>query len=110
MVNSGREEGGWQEQLRYVDNYAYKLHTEERTWTEAEAECQKEGGHLASVASKEVNEELHRLAGTYRNSVLLGGKQKSGVWSWSDNSSWGYTNWGYNGSECYIRLGWSSGT
>ena len=30
---------------------------------EAEAECQKEGGHLASVASKVVNEDLKQVTG-----------------------------------------------
>ena len=122
-----REKEGWQEQLKYVKGnmqgytwsefgHAYKLHGETKTWTEAEAECQKEGGHLASVASEEVNEELHRLAGDIVYGVWLGGKQESGVLSWSDNSTWGYTNWyrdpGSRGDEYdyHVYLDGSDGT
>ena len=73
-----REREGWQEQLKYAwantsEGYtwpdlghAYKLHREKKNWTEAETECQKEGGHLASVTSKEVNEELKKVSGGRR--------------------------------------------
>ena len=40
-----REEPGWVEEVT-----SYILHTTEKTWFEAETYCQKEGGHLASVA------------------------------------------------------------
>ena len=110
---------GWQERLKYADNapqeytwsdfgYAYKLHTQGRHWAEAEAECQKEGGHLASAPSQEVSEELKQVAGFWDN-IWLGGKKESGVLSWLDNSTWGYTNWedteeGSSGDDFYIRM------
>ena len=117
-----RESEGWQEQLKYAwantsEGYtwpdlghAYKLHREKKNWTEAETECQKEGGHLASVTSKEVNEELKKVSGgdPWIRDVLLGGKQESGVLSWSDNSTWAYTNWmkgsGKSGEDYYIWM------
>ena len=68
----------------------YTLHTAERTQTEAEAECQRGGGHLASVASEEVNELLRRVAGS-EYFVWLGARKESGVWGWTDNSAWEYT-------------------
>ena len=37
---------------------AFKLHLTGKSWPEAEAECSKEGGHLASVDSEEMNKEL----------------------------------------------------
>ena len=47
------------------------------------------------------------------NRVWLGGKQEFEVWSWSDNSTWGYTNWyrdpGNGGNNFYIKMGQSSG-
>ena len=50
-----REEEGWEE---YVETNVgevrkYKFYDIEMTWTEAEAYCQSEGGHLASVPTQE---------------------------------------------------------
>ena len=75
----------------------YTFHTTEMKWTGAEAECQKDGGHLASVTSKEVNEVLERLAKPQAGipqQVWLGGKKGFGNWTWSDGSHWGeFTKW-----------------
>ena len=75
----------------------YTFHKTEMKWTEAEAECQKSGGHLASVTSKEVNEVLERLAKPQAGipqQVWLGGKKGFGNWTWSDGSPWGeFTKW-----------------
>ena len=42
------------------------------------------------------------------DSIWLGGKQESSVKSWSDNSTWGYTNWlegqGSSRSDFYIWM------
>ena len=70
----------------------FTLHTTKKTWSEAESECQKEGGHLASVTSEEVNQVVAEVAGG--NGVWLGGRgrKKGGELTWSDKSTWGYTN------------------
>ena len=81
-----REETGWIEE---VFMYNYTLHTTEKNWLEAEAECQRGGGHLASAVSEEVNQMLERMAGG--SWIWLGGKKELGKWIWSDNSTWGYT-------------------
>ena len=96
-----RGEKGWTEQVFYKElkekkftlfqEKIYTLHRAEKKWAEAEAECQRGGGHLASVTSEKVNEEVSRLAST--SSIWLGGKTELGKWSWSDNSSWRYTKW-----------------
>merc|ERR1711994_407616 len=94
-----RDEEGWMEQVIFaelededlVSTYEYTLHETWplKTWEEAEAECQSEGGHLASVTSEEVNEEIRRLAGY--SPVWIGlAKMESGEWSWSDNSTYSY--------------------
>ena len=51
----------WDEQVKYLKliegytetylNHAYKLHKKDNNWTEAETECQRAGGHLASVTN-----------------------------------------------------------
>ena len=91
-----REEEGWQERVQYTNidlDLRYELHTEKKTWPEAEAVCQQEGGHLASVASEEENEALRKAGGDNRY-IWLGAKQESGVMSWSDESLWGsYSKW-----------------
>ena len=46
-----RKETGWIEE---VSNISYALHATEKNWTEAEAECQREGGNLASVTTEGV--------------------------------------------------------
>ena len=43
-----REIEGWQEEVSF-----FTTHSTEKNWTEAEAECQREGGHLASITSEE---------------------------------------------------------
>ena len=58
-----REESGWIEQMGITAfPCTYTLHRTEKNWTEAEAVCQKEGGHLVSVTSGDLNEELRGMA------------------------------------------------
>ena len=84
-----REEPGWIEEVTMI---RHTLHKSEKSWLDAEQECQSKGGHLASVSSEEVNEIVESVASksTY---VWLGGRKKSGKWGWSDNSTWGFANW-----------------
>ena len=86
-----REEEGWVEEVSLMPNFT--LHTTEKTWSEAESECQKEGGHLASVTSEEVNQAVKNVADG--NRVWLGGRgrKEDGELTWSDKTTWGYTNW-----------------
>ena len=63
------------------------------------------GGQLASASSQEVSEELKQVAGFWEN-IWLGAKKESGVLSWLDISTWGYTNWidaeeGSSGDDFY---------
>ena len=89
-----REEEGWQEEVAYWEGPQYKLFTEKKSWSDAEAHCQEEGGHLASAVSEEVREELVSLASGERY-VWIGGKYLNDerVWQWADGSGWDYTNW-----------------
>ena len=93
-----REEQGWLEEVSLMPNFT--LHTTEKTWSDAESECQKEGGHLASVISEEVNQVVTKVAGD-DTPVWLGGRGRKeyGELTWSDKSTWGFTNWGGRQSE-----------
>ena len=98
---NSRLEKEWIEQASYkeiedaefkkIQDSTYTFHKSKKNWTEAEAECQRNGGHLASVTSNELYEELKDAFGSV--SVWLGGRRELGKWSWSDNSTWGFTKW-----------------
>ena len=89
-----REEEGWTEQVNHkelkegdpVSLFNYKVDLTRTSWIEAEAQCQREGGNLASATSDKVNEALKELADG--KSVWLGGRKESGKWNWVDNSAW----------------------
>ena len=93
-----REAPGWFEEVSLMPNFT--LHTTEKTWAEAESECQKEGGHLASVTSEEVNQVVKNVAGVDDNYVWLGGRKEDRKWTWSDKSTWGYHDLSESYSEC----------
>ena len=85
-VDMGKED-------RLVYSLTYKFYWEQNTWTGAEAHCKSEGGHLASIHSKGQQALAEKAADG--NTVWLGGRRVgSEGWSWSDNSTWGFTNWG----------------
>ena len=67
-----REEEGWQERVEYIAGHIvyrsentveYRLYKEWNTWSGAEAHCQSEGGHLASVLTEMEEEEAQAAAG-----------------------------------------------
>ena len=58
----------------------------------AEKFCVNQGGHLASVGSREENDELKKLAGD--EVVWLGGRRGEGdKWQWLEGRPWTYQNW-----------------
>ena len=79
-----RDEEGWEEQISL-----YTLHTTKKNWTEAETECQKDGGQLASITSEDENDLVAKIALNKKklvDNLWLGGKSWMGEWSWSDNA------------------------
>ena len=76
---------------RRQNTLEYKQYLEYKTWPEAEAHCQSEGGHLASVTSQE-EQEVAKAAGW---SGWLGGsnQETEGRWTWTDGTTWSFENW-----------------
>ena len=80
------------------------------SWQEAEELCQQKGGHLASIASNEEQEELVNLVGN--RFFWLGGSdaQKEGQWTWNDGTPWKMDYWnqsepnGRGGENCLAIL------
>ena len=98
-----RCEEGLQEKIAYAKEKKYVFYTEVKTWTEAEAHCQSEGGNLASVSTENEWQKVLSVSGE-RFEFWLGGSDldEEGVWRWTDGSLWNYTLWadGY-GSRGY---------
>ncbi|SEL85387.1 Peptidase_C39 like family protein [Butyrivibrio sp. ob235] len=80
-------------------NHQYALYNVGKKWDEAKEACEKEGGHLLTINSKEEQDFVQSLIeqkGT-RNSYWLGGKRSennSDRWEWITGESFSYTNWG----------------
>ena len=87
-------EEGWE---RHED-LCYLWVTAKKNWTAAEDFCQKEGGHLASVA-EETTMGFVLLGAVKKNlvEVWLGGNdiEKEGVWKWTDCATWNLTFWAH---------------
>ena len=62
------------------------------SWKYAENQCQGEGGHLASIHSKEENDFV---SGLDSDVMWLGGTDlpTEGTWIWSDGSTFSFTSW-----------------
>ena len=105
-VDLREEEEGWVEEVVYSKGSRFKLIQEKKNWTEAEAHCESEGSHLASVLSEGEQQDITTLVGKGR-SVWLGGRKKQEVWKWTDSSHWGYTKWaktyGNRGKDRCVR-------
>merc|ERR1719167_1866224 len=81
------------------DDRCYFWSTNTKTWNEAEAFCQQENGHLASITSEAINQyvmegmNIRGLGWTW-----VGGNDidEEGTWKWTDGSSFQFTFW-YSG-------------
>lgn len=72
----------------------YKILTGEYTWNEADALCQKMGGHLVTITSTQEQEFIEVLNADNLNLWIGGYRDENHVWYWVTGEKWGYTNWG----------------
>ena len=62
------------------------------TWEKAKAECEKRGGHLATITSQEEQDFIMTITGG--TDLWIGGyRDDSYKWYWVTGEEWGYTNW-----------------
>ena len=63
------------------------------SWDAAENFCQNEGGHLASVTSKE--DQAYMLDRVGRKPVWIGAtdRKREGFWEWTDCIPFNFTGW-----------------
>jgi len=86
---------GWEK----LGDHCYRWSNNLMNCTAAEAFCQEEGGHLASVGSNETMDNIMyvlRRGGFSNNDWFwLGGNDlaKEGVWEWTDCTPWEFSLW-----------------
>jgi len=82
---------GWKK----FNQNCYKNGEKTLNWQDAENHCKQEGGHLASVNSKEENDFIRTIS----SGVFWLGLTdfKEGVWIWSDGSPFAFNNWSGSG-------------
>jgi len=82
---------GWKKFYQNCYNFVEKT----LNWQDAENHCKQEGGHLASVNSKEENDFIRTISSGW---FWLGLTDfKEGVWIWSDGSPFAFNNWSGSG-------------
>ena len=84
------------------DQHCFLWSNKTRNWADAEDFCKGQGGHLASVTSKAINEYI--VDGKMKrkiSSLWVGGtdKEKEGFWTWTDCSTFRdhrFTAWAHH--------------
>ena len=81
---------------RIVGSKRFKVFSEQLTWRQARAKCERMGGHLAVVGGEDENRILTSMISDARlDSAWLGAtdEQVEGQWVWADGTAMGYDNW-----------------
>jgi tetratricopeptide (TPR) repeat protein len=78
-----------------ANGHRYEAVNQTLTWTEAEAEAKRRGGHLATITSAEEQKFIENLIAKNgsKNVYWIGGYRDGNRWNWVDSSSFTYTNW-----------------
>ena len=72
----------------------YEYYTQTLNWNQAYRFCEKKGGHLVTVTSKEENEFIVELAKSRSGALWAGGKTADHkTWYWITGEPFNYQNW-----------------
>ena len=85
-------EEGWEEN----GDHCYFWSNDTKSWTDAEDFCQKEGGHLASVASTATHQYVvDGVKSRDLDDAWLGGNdlEEEAAWKWTDCAAWEVEFW-----------------
>ncbi len=76
------------------NGHEYKLFTDTKTWHDAKAGCEAQGGHLVTITSSEENNFVDSLLISDKN-VWIGftDEQNEGDWQWVTGEMVTYENW-----------------
>ncbi|MCX6964698.1 MAG: putative Ig domain-containing protein [Verrucomicrobia bacterium] len=91
----------------------YEIVTGNFTWTQAIADAENKGGHLATITSANEWQNIQQSLGSSLNgkNLWLGATdaEQEGVWKWITGETWGYTRWlpgqpDNSGNEAYLHI------
>ena len=72
----------------------YTIIRSDMSWQKASEDAKKRGGHLATITSKEEQDEIERLLNqTDLHTVWLGGQRSGGGFTWVTGEEFSWTNW-----------------
>lgn len=75
----------------YHNGHSYKIFDDDCSWTDAKEKCEKMGGHLAAITSKD---EQSFVESVNNGDKWIGGyKNDKNAWVWVTGEKWSYTNW-----------------
>ena len=75
------------------NHHYYKVFSGEYTWSEAEKQCEEQGGHLVTITSEGEQNFINSLINS-DSCVWIGGKRNTkNVWVWVTGEEWKYENW-----------------
>lgn len=93
------------------NGHTYKIVDAGITWTEANEECEKMGGHLVTISSaEEQNFVQSQFDSNSKNCYWMGGRYVDNSWSWITTEPFSYQNWGINepnneeGQEAFLHM------
>jgi len=71
------------------------INTTSRTWKDAQSECEKRGGYLATITSSEEQKFIEDLLSIHgeRNNYWLGGYREGRNWKWVTGEPFIYSHW-----------------
>lgn len=73
----------------FYENYCYVLSEKFLTWGNAEKECAKTGGNLATVPTTTINEKLTGVLKKAKalDASWIGGQEREFLWKWVNDGS-----------------------
>jgi hypothetical protein len=94
-----------------ANGHAYYL-LAQNTWSNAEAQAVRLGGHLATIRNAEEDQWVYSTFGPYGGALWIGltDREKVFSFSWTSGEPMSYTNWGGgqpdngNGVEFYVHM------
>ncbi|MBE6680243.1 MAG: hypothetical protein E7598_06970 [Ruminococcaceae bacterium] len=96
------------------NGHTYHLYNNAKTWEEAKLACERLGGHLVTITSKEEQEFIASLIDSFgsQKQYWLGASDsaREGTWKWVTGEKWSYTNWdrgmpdNNGGTEHYLQI------
>jgi len=83
------------------NGHKYEVIKNSVTWKEAKNDCEKRGGYLATVTSKEELAFIHDLIKKGNNNYWLGGYREKNIWKWVTGEDFTFKKWGYRQPDNY---------